>query len=118
MFAAPRRLFRHHRHGVYAAGHVTSSRLKQGGLAGQQAAAAAASLIASIDRGPVPSAFDPMLRAVLLTGSAPLFVQSRISNGEPVDQVVSDQPLSWPPAKVAAPHVAGLFTTHYRGAHR
>lgn len=104
--------------GVYAAGDITSGRLKQGGLAGQQAATAAASLIASVDRGAVASASDPVLRAMLLTGSDLLFLKSRISDEGPVDEVVSDQPLWSPPAKVATPHVGGLLAmTQYQGRH-
>ena len=55
---------------------------------------------------------------MLLTGSDSLFLQSRISDEGPIDEVVSDQPLWSPPAKVATPHVGGLLAmTHYQGRH-
>jgi sulfide:quinone oxidoreductase len=58
--------------GVYAAGDATSFPVKQGGLATQQADAAAAAVAADLGLGPDPEPFQPVMRGLLLTGGAPL----------------------------------------------
>ena len=54
---------------VYAAGAVTTWPMKQGGLAAQQADAVAESLAAWAGAPVRPTAFRPVLRGVLLSGS-------------------------------------------------
>jgi sulfide:quinone oxidoreductase len=58
--------------GVYAAGDATTFPIKQGGLATQQADAAAAALAADLGLQTGEPAFRPVLRGLLLTGGAPL----------------------------------------------
>ena len=58
--------------GVYAAGDVTAYPMKQGGLATQQADAVAVSIAARAGVPIDPRPFDPRLRALLLTGGAPI----------------------------------------------
>ena len=54
--------------GVYAAGDVTDFPIKQGGLAAQQAVAAAEAIAARHGADLDPQPYRPMLRGMLLTG--------------------------------------------------
>lgn len=66
---------------VYAVGDVTDFPVKQGGIAAQQADVAAESIVASI-RGEASSAsFHPLLRGVLYTGEAPLYLSGYLTGG-------------------------------------
>lgn len=89
--------------GVYAVGDATTNPIKQGGLASQQADLAAA-LIA---RAAGPEASDRQrLRAVLLTGERPLYLQATIEGNHCVASSASwDCPWS-PPQKIAARYLA------------
>ncbi len=98
---------------VYAAGDITQFPIKQGGIAAQQADALA-ELIAARAGAPVkPEPFTPVLRALLLTGGAPLYLRSEPTGGHGDTSAVSTEPLWWPPAKIAgrylAPFLAGSF---------
>ena len=84
---------------VYAVGDATTFPVKQGGLASQQADLVA-SLIART-AGPDPST-RPRLRAILLTGAEPLYLQATLADGRPVASSASRQCPWWPPHKVAA----------------
>jgi sulfide:quinone oxidoreductase len=84
--------------GVWAAGDGTAFPLKQGGLAAQQAGAAAAAIASSLGADVSPEPFRPVLRGMLLDPSGPRFLDS--TRGD-----VPTTPLWWPPTKVAAPHL-------------
>jgi sulfide:quinone oxidoreductase len=95
---------------VFAAGDATSFPIKQGGLAAQQADTVAA-MIASSAGAPVePPPPDLLLRAALLTGSAPRFLRARLSDRE-ATSTAGQSVLWWPPGKIAArylaPYIAG-----------
>jgi sulfide:quinone oxidoreductase len=96
---------------VYAAGDGTDFPVKQGGLATQQADAAAEAIAARLGSPRQPRAFQPILRAVLLTGSAPLYLRAGLDDGGPPPEA-SRQPLGWPPGKIAgrylSPYLAQL----------
>jgi sulfide:quinone oxidoreductase len=104
---------------VWAAGDATSFPLKQGGLATQQADAAAEALAAELGAAVHPQPFRPVLRGLLLTGGAPLYLRSRLSaSGEPepakarrLVSEVSGRALWWPPGKVAGRYLAPLLAT-------
>jgi sulfide:quinone oxidoreductase len=108
---------------VYAAGDATTFPLKQGGLATQQADAAAESIAAAYGAPIEPQPFRPVLRGLLLTGGAPLYLRARLSSaGEPEDQTarpvarhtataVSSRALWWPPSKIAGRYLAPLLAT-------
>jgi sulfide:quinone oxidoreductase len=84
---------------VYAAGDATWFPIKQGGIAAQQADAAA-SAIAALAGAPVtPQAFHPILRGALLTGHGPRFMRSDKLGRVPSQ--ASRSILWWPPSKVA-----------------
>jgi sulfide:quinone oxidoreductase len=96
---------------VYAAGDVTSFPVKQGGIAAQQADAAAADIAA--DAGaPVPRLpFQPVLRGLLLTGRQPRFLRHEIDYRANAASVASPQPLWWPPAKIVGRHLAPFLAS-------
>jgi sulfide:quinone oxidoreductase len=102
--------------GVYAAGDVTAFPVKQGGLATQQADVAAAAVAADLGLGPDPEPFVPVMRGLLLTGGAPLYLRAELSAGkEPTTRAlrgeVSSRALWWPPGKVAGRYLAPYLAT-------
>jgi sulfide:quinone oxidoreductase len=88
---------------VYAAGDLTSFAVKQGGIATQQADAAAAAIAAHAGAPAKPMPFRPVLRGQLLTGNFPRYLR-----GEPGTRTstISTEPLWWPPAKIVGHHLA------------
>ena len=90
---------------VYAAGDATWFPLKQGGLAAQQADAAAAAIarVAGADVPPQP--FRPVLRGALLTGSAPEYLRNEPDDSEGTS-VAARRALWWPPSKIAGRYLA------------
>ncbi|HWV84419.1 MAG TPA: FAD-dependent oxidoreductase [Capillimicrobium sp.] len=103
--------------GVYAAGDVTAFPLKQGGLAAQQADAAAEAVAAQMGVAVDPQPFRPVVRGMLLIGGAPLYLRAEIGAGEGMAEAVaststaSAQALWWPPAKVAARYLGPYLAT-------
>ena len=97
---------------VYAAGDGTNFPIKQGGLASQQADAAA-SVIAEKAGAPVaPKPFDPVLRGLLLTGSEPEYLRAELGGGHMYASVAANAPLWWPAAKIAAHYLAPYLAEH------
>jgi sulfide:quinone oxidoreductase len=108
---------------VYAAGDATTFPLKQGGLATQQADAAAEAIAASLGVPIDPAPFRPVMRGLLLTGGAPLYLRSSLTAaGEPDEHgvkraarqpasAVSRRALWWPPGKIAGRYLAPLLAT-------
>ena len=90
--------------GVYAAGDGTSQPVKQGGLATQQADAAAEAIAAAFGAPCEPMPFRPHLRAQLLTGTLPWWFRGGRQEG--VAPVASTTPLWRPVGKVAARYLA------------
>ena len=83
--------------GVYAVGDMTAGPVKQGGLATQQADAAAAAIAAElgcIEPRPVE---PPVLRGMLLTGDEPLFLRN---------PPVAREDSWWPPHKILGRHLS------------
>ncbi|MEX2613422.1 MAG: FAD-dependent oxidoreductase, partial [Gaiellaceae bacterium] len=94
---------------VYAAGDVTTFPVKQGGIAAQQAEAAAEAIAeaAGVDLEPRP--FRPVLRGLLLTGAEPRYLRGDLV-GEPGEiSQASPEPLWWPPAKIVGRYLAPFF---------
>jgi len=97
----------------HAAGDACAFRLKQGGLAAQEADVAAAHISWTLDAGPRPDPLDLVLRGELLTGTTPRFLRARIARGgeEHDPGQMSREALWWPAAKIAArelgPYLAG-----------
>jgi sulfide:quinone oxidoreductase len=82
---------------VYAAGDLTQFPLKQGGIAAQQADAAASSIAADAGAAVKPDPFRPVLRGLLLTSFVPRFLRADATGAR---SVVDTEPLWWPPAKI------------------
>jgi sulfide:quinone oxidoreductase len=108
---------------VFAAGDATPFPLKQGGLAAQQADAAAELIASELGASVDPEPFRPVLRGLLMTGGAPLYLRAALSHaGEPEDAsacpaarrptaAVSQRALWWPPGKIAGRYLAPLLAT-------
>ena len=94
--------------GVFAAGDVTTRPLRQGGLATQQADAAATAIAldsgAPVERNP----YRPTLRGMLLTGGRPQYLSRTPGRaGE-----ASEDSQWWPPHKIAGRHLAPYLAAH------
>ena len=112
---------------VYAAGDITSFPLKQGGLAAQQADAVAEHIAAGVGVAITPTPFTPVLRGLLMTGGAPLYLRAQphllprestvaIEAKRPRSvqsnvSVAGRQPLWWPPSKIAGRYLASHLAT-------
>jgi hypothetical protein len=104
---------------VLAAGDATTFPVKQGGLATQQADAAAATIAHALGAAVEPRPFRPVLRGLLLTGGAPLYLRAELdSQGAPgrarhrrLAGEVSSRALWWPPGKVAGRYLAPYLST-------
>lgn len=112
---------------VFAAGDVTAFPLKQGGLAAQQADAVAEVIAALAGAAITPKPFRPVLRGLLLTGGAPLYLRAepqRLAREATVAieapavhrpsrdaSAAAGQALWWPPAKIAGRYLAPYLAT-------
>jgi sulfide:quinone oxidoreductase len=94
---------------VYAAGDLTQSSIKQGGIAAQQADALASAIAADLGAHSRPSEFRPVLRGLLLTGASPRFLREGSDQGP---AQVSTQPLWWPPAKIVGRYLSPFLADH------
>ena len=106
---------------VFAAGDATSFPVKQGGLAAQQADAVAEAIAADLGALLAPAPFRPVLRGLLLTGGAPLYMRAELTTrGMPGRAQarelgsaghVSARALWWPPGKIAGRYLAPFLAT-------
>jgi sulfide:quinone oxidoreductase len=90
---------------VWAAGDATTLPVKQGALAAQQADAAADAIAAHLGADLVPEPFRPALRGLLLDPRGPRLLDGDAAH-VPHTEDLTDAPMWWPPAKVAARHLA------------
>jgi sulfide:quinone oxidoreductase len=97
---------------VYAAGDATTCPIKQGGVAAQQADAAAQAIAARVGALVDPRPFRPVLRGLLLTGGVPRYLRSEVAGGRGEDWQVSEEALWWPPSKVAGQYLAPYLAGH------
>jgi sulfide:quinone oxidoreductase len=86
---------------IWAAGDGTAQPIKQGGLASQQADAAAADIARLAGAPTRPRPFRPVLRGLLRTASGPLYLR-RALDSDDGGVTVAGEPLWWPPSKVAS----------------
>ncbi len=80
---------------VFAAGDVTAFPIKQGGIATQEADAAAEAIAAAAGCELEPAPFDPVLRGVLWTGAGPRYLYGSPKGGHGEVSRLSEEPL-WP----------------------
>lgn len=85
---------------VYAAGDGTNFPLKQGGIATQQADAAASHIAARAGTGIEAQPFRPVLRGKLLVGDESVHLRRDLVHGDR-EGLASNDYLWWPPYKVA-----------------
>jgi sulfide:quinone oxidoreductase len=107
--------------GVLAAGDATTFPVKQGGLATQQADAAAETIAQELGAPVTARPFTPVLRGVLLTGGAPLYLRAELDRSgrrrsvtatrERLHGDVSSRALWWPPGKIAGRYLAPYLAT-------
>jgi sulfide:quinone oxidoreductase len=91
---------------VYAAGDAIDFALKHGGIAAQQADAAAEA-IAALAGAPVePKPFHPTVHGMLLTGDRPRYLRAHVTGGHGFSSEVSEDPLWAPPRKIVARYLA------------
>ena len=93
---------------VYAAGDLVQSPIKQGGVAAQEADAAAEAIAADAGAPVQPSPCRPVLRGLLLTGFVPRYL--RHEEGGP--SLVDTQPLWWPPGKIVGRYLSPFLAVH------
>jgi sulfide:quinone oxidoreductase len=91
---------------VYAAGDITAFPVKQGGLAAQQADAAAEAIAADAGAEIEPRPFDPVLRGLVITGGAPAYLRAELRGGGGAVSDAAREPLWWPPGKIAGRYLA------------
>jgi sulfide:quinone oxidoreductase len=101
---------------VFAAGDATAGPVKQGGLATQQADAAAEQIAAEVGAGNEPRPYRPVLRGLLLTGEAPLYMRNDLSSEAGLARSLrhepprtSRAPLWWPDHKVVGRYLTGYL---------
>jgi sulfide:quinone oxidoreductase len=92
---------------VFAIGDMTARELKQGGLAAQQGDVVAA-VIAAGSGSVAP--YTPVLRAMLLTGDAPLYL--RYPPGAEQRHESSTGAPWWPAHKIVGTHLGPYLATH------
>ncbi|MCW2990572.1 MAG: hypothetical protein JWM73_1166 [Solirubrobacterales bacterium] len=93
---------------VYAVGDAAAHPIKQGGLAAQQATAAAQAIAfdsGARTRATVPR---PVLRGLLRTVEGPLYLRATLEDPE-ATSTASGDPLWWPPSKLAAPRLTSYL---------
>jgi sulfide:quinone oxidoreductase len=96
---------------VYAAGDAIAFPVKQGGLAAQQADAAAAQIAARAGVEVEPRPFEPVLRAMLLTGEAPRFLRRALTAAASDSELSGESPW-WPAAKIVGHHLGPYLAAH------
>ncbi len=77
--------------------------MKQGGIATQQADAAATAIAARAGAPVAREPFKPILRGLLLTGGMPRYLRTDVGDASSTAATV---PLWWPPAKIVGRHLA------------
>ena len=107
---------------VFAAGDVTAFPVKHGGLAAQQADAVAETIAARLGAIGMPEPFRPVLRGLLLTGGAPLYLRAELGPGGrrehrllPAAGTASTEALWWPPGKIAGRYLTPFLATGSAG---
>jgi sulfide:quinone oxidoreductase len=101
---------------VFAAGDITAGPVKQGGLATQQADAAAEQIAAEAGAAIEPRPYRPILRGLLYTGEAPLYMRKDLEAGDIIARPLrhaapqlSRAPLWWPDEKIVGRYLTGYL---------
>lgn len=97
---------------VYAAGDATDFPIKQGGIATQQADAAASAIAARLGSAVEPQPFRPVLRAIAFGGERPQYLRAQVAGGAGEAGPPRPEPMWWPAAKVAGLRLAPYLARH------
>lgn len=93
---------------VFAAGDMTDFPVKHGGLGAQMADVAAAGIASLAGDYPKPEPLRPVIRGVLHTGAAPLYLTARMEDGQMQSEATTEP--AWPPdEKVVAEELGPLL---------
>jgi len=95
---------------VYAAGDITTFPFKQGGIATQQADAAAEAMLADLGLPIAPRPFSPALQGVLYTGDEPAYMRTPLGDDAPEPSGPRSYSLWWPPSKIAGRYLSSYLT--------
>jgi len=98
---------------IYAAGDAIAFPVKHGGLATQEADAAAQAIAAAAGADVTPQGFNPVIRGMLLTGGAPVYLTARITGGAGFSSEITDEPTWSPPSKIASRYLAPYLDAHH-----
>ncbi|MDA0165007.1 NAD(P)/FAD-dependent oxidoreductase [Solirubrobacter ginsenosidimutans] len=100
---------------VFAAGDATDEPIKQGGLAIQQADAAAETIAAEVGAVLFPRPYRRILRGIVLTGERPLYLRRDLDEAAEIIRPLRGMPLGvsrdqlwWPQGKVAGRYLTGF----------
>jgi len=96
--------------GVYAAGDITTFPFKQGGLATQQADAAAEAMLADLGLPLEPQPFSPVLQGVLYTGGEPAYMRTPLADDVAPGAEPRSYSMWWPPSKIAGRFLSSYLT--------
>jgi sulfide:quinone oxidoreductase len=91
---------------VYAAGDATDFPIKHGGIAAQQADAAARAIAALAGAEVEVKPFHPIIRGILLTGERPRYLTAQLVGGTGFRSQITDEPTWSPPMKIAAEYLS------------
>jgi sulfide:quinone oxidoreductase len=92
---------------VFAAGDTTDFPIKHGGVGAQMADVAAAGIAALAGDHPQPEPFNPVIRGVLHTGAAPLYITARMEDGRMQSEATHE--VAWPPDEKIVAEELGPF---------
>jgi len=101
---------------VYAAGDATDFPIKLGGIAAQQADAAARAIarLAGVPLEERP--FDPEIHAILIGGGEPLYLSARLTGGHGSTSQATRTAIWSPPSMIAAHYLAPYLEERERAA--
>lgn len=92
---------------VFAVGDMTDFQIKHGGLGAQMADVAAAAIAPLVGDAPAPQPLRPVIRGVLHTGAAPLYLTARMEDGRMESEATSER--AWPPDEKVVAEELGPF---------
>jgi len=91
---------------IYAAGDATDFPIKFGGIAAQQADAAAEAIAALAGAAVTPSVFHPVIHGILLTGGEPRYLTAHLTGGHAFSSKFTETSMWSAPTKIAAKYLA------------
>jgi sulfide:quinone oxidoreductase len=101
---------------VLAAGDITSFPVKQGGIAAQQADAAASAVAHELSPQVEAAPFDPVLRGVLWTGAEPRYLYGNLAGGRGETSTMAETaPWPEPEEKIVGKYLSELLAAWQDG---